>query len=130
MEDYSQILTVDGKVTAQKKDNHTNVIYDEYNDVIVDLNKAIELNPKFGFAYYNRANVKCMLKDYTGAIADYTKSIETGPETPEAYYNRGLTLIYLQDTEKGCLDMGKAGELGIIEAYPVIKKYCIEEKKE
>jgi len=47
---------------------------------------------------------------------------------PQAYYNRGLTLIYLQDNEKGCLDMSKAGELGMQEAYPVIKKYCTKEQ--
>jgi hypothetical protein len=44
----------------------------------------------------------------------------------EAYYNRGLVHIYLQDREKGCLDMSKAGELGITDAYSVIKKYCSE----
>ena len=42
----------------------------------------------------------------------------------EAYYNRGLVLIYVKDREKGCLDMSKAGELGIEDAYSVIKKYC------
>jgi hypothetical protein len=36
--------------------------------------------------------------------------------------------IYLKDTNKGCLDISKAGELGIIDAYATLKKYCIKEK--
>ncbi len=42
----------------------------------------------------------------------------------DAYFNRGLVLIYLKDKEKGCIDLSRAGELGIAEAYGVIKKYC------
>jgi tetratricopeptide (TPR) repeat protein len=124
LEDYSQIITIDGTTTTHKEDKKQTLEYTDYNDVIEDLDKAIELNPTFAFAYYNRANVKCMTKDFTGAINDYTQSIEVKPEIPQAYFNRGLTLIYLRDNEKGCLDISKAGELGIEEAYPVIKKYC------
>ena len=45
----------------------------------------------------------------------------------DAYYNRGLVLIYLKDKEKGCIDLSRAGELGVSEAYSVINKYCEEE---
>ena len=48
----------------------------------------------------------------------------------DAYYNRGLVQIFLKDKEKGCIDIRKAGELGIPEAYGVIKKYCTEEPKQ
>ena len=68
--------------------------------------------------------MKCMSKDFAGAINDYTRSLEVGPELPQAYYNRGLVLIYLKDKEKGCYDIGKAGEMGIEDAYVVLKKYC------
>ena len=44
----------------------------------------------------------------------------------DAYYNRGLVQIYLKDKEKG-IDLSVAGELGVAEAYGVIKKYCVEE---
>jgi hypothetical protein len=46
----------------------------------------------------------------------------------EAYFNRGLVLIYLKDKEKGCIDMSRAGELGIGDAYNVISRYCEEER--
>ena len=60
------------------------------------------------------------------AIDSYTQAIALHPGMGEAYYNRGLVQIYLRDTEKGCLDVSKSGELGIKEAYNVIKRFCIK----
>ena len=57
------------------------------------------------------------------AADDYTKAIELNPSFAEACYNRGLLQIYMKDTRKGCLDISKAGELGIKEAYKVLKLY-------
>ncbi|MBQ5836270.1 MAG: tetratricopeptide repeat protein, partial [Alistipes sp.] len=57
------------------------------------------------------------------AFDDYTKAIELNPNFAEAYYNRGLIQIYMKDTHKGCLDISKAGELGIEEAYEVLRAY-------
>ena len=49
------------------------------------------------------------------------------PEMGEAYFNRGLVLIYLKDKEKGCIDLSRAGELGVADSYSVISKYCENE---
>jgi tetratricopeptide (TPR) repeat protein len=66
--------------------------------------------------------------DLPESINQYTKALELYPKLAEAYFNRGLVLIYLKDNEKGCLDLSKAGELGVSDAYTVIKKYCLEEE--
>ena len=50
------------------------------------------------------------------------------PYFGDAFFNRGLVLIYLKDKEKGCIDLSKAGELGIDDAYSVINKYCKEDE--
>ncbi len=123
LDDFAPIVSIGGDKNAQRTEVKHEV-QTNYDDVIADLDAAIELNPQLGIAYYNRGNVKCMSKDFTGAIDDYSKSISVGPELPQAYYNRGLTLIYLKDKEKGCYDISKAGELGIDDAYAVLKKYC------
>ena len=62
------------------------------------------------------------------AAVQYTKAIDQNPILEEAYYSRGLVLNYVKDKEKGCLDLSKAGELGICDAYSVIKKYCDTEE--
>lgn len=37
-----------------------------------------------------------------------------------------MTQIYMKDTRKGCLDLSKAGELGIASAYEILKRYTGE----
>ena len=75
--------------------------------------------------YFNSGYAKAELKkDYRGEIQDYTKAIELNPKDAEAYYNRGLTKITSGQKDSGCLDLSKAGELGLAGAYEAIKKYC------
>jgi len=93
------------------------------------MKRATELSPEFPYTYYNLGNLYCLSNDLPESILQYTKALELYPYIGEAYYNRGLVLIYLKDKEKGCIDLSKAGELGISEAYNVIKKYCTEEEK-
>jgi len=82
------------------------------------------LNPRFFFGYYNRAYINLRLKKFESAVADLNKAIELEPEFAEAYYNRGLTKIFLDDLEGGALDLSRAGELGLVDAYNIIKRYC------
>lgn len=96
----------------------------DYEDVIKDYESVIYMNPRFFFAWFNIGNTKVKKKDYLGAIEAYSKAIELEPEYAEAYFNRGLTRIFLNDLDGGSLDLSKAGELGLIEAYNVIKRYC------
>jgi tetratricopeptide (TPR) repeat protein len=97
----------------------------DYEIVKNDLNKVIELAPDFAFAYYNRGNLYSQLTDYRAAIADYTTAISLNATFAEAYFNRGLTYIFLGNNQQGVADLSKAGELGIFEAYNVIKRYTV-----
>jgi tetratricopeptide (TPR) repeat protein len=51
--------------------------------------KAIELKPDCGSAYYNRATAYLNMMQYENAIKDYTKAIELEPDNALAYYYRG-----------------------------------------
>lgn len=95
-----------------------------YDEAIEDLTEAIRLYPEFAYAYYNRANLLALSGKLPEAYDDYTKAIELNPNFAEAYYNRGLIQIYMKDTRKGCLDISKAGELGIDDAYLVLRDYA------
>ncbi len=96
-----------------------------YDEALSDLDKAIELYAEFAYAYYNRANLQALSGKLPEAYDDYSKAIELYPAFAEAYYNRGVIQIYMKDTRKGCIDISKAGELGIIEAYEVLKEYTL-----
>lgn len=94
-----------------------------YDEAIADLTKSIKLYPTFAYSYYNRANLLALSGKLPEAFDDYSKAIELNPNFAEAYYNRGLIQIYMKDTRKGCLDISKAGELGIDDAYDLLKIY-------
>lgn len=125
--DYTTQIKLNEKASSINKKSIKEVKVN-YKEPIEDLTRCIDLNNKFGLAYYNRANFECKSKEFKKAINDYSKSINLD-ENPQAYYNRGLTLLYLKETQKGCLDISKAGELGIKESYNVIKRYCKKNKK-
>ncbi len=117
-----QRITIDSD-PANRLHNNSKRTY-SYDEAVADLNKAIKLYPDFAYAYYNRANLKALSGNLPEAFEDYTKAIELNPLFAEAYYNRGIIQIFMKDTRKGCLDVSKAGELGITEAYEVLKRYA------
>lgn len=100
----------------------------DYSEAIADTRRAAQLMPELPQIYYNLGNMLCLSGDLPGAFEQYTKAIERFPYFAEAYYNRGLVQIFMQDTQKGCLDLSKAGELGLDEAYEVLKRYCIKNR--
>ena len=58
------------------------------------------------------------------AIEPYDKAIALNPHLAEAWYNKGLIHLMLKDNERGCSDLGKAGEMGIRQAYLLIHRFC------
>ncbi|MDR3327042.1 MAG: tetratricopeptide repeat protein [Prevotellaceae bacterium] len=94
----------------------------DFEIILRDYDKAIELSPDFSYAWFNRANVLCFSKDYRSAIENYTNAIKIDRNFAEAFYNRGLTYIFTGETEKGIADLSKAGELGIYQVYNLLKK--------
>ncbi len=94
----------------------------EHEMISRDYDMAIKLNPEFVYAYFNRANLRCSQRDFRAAILDYNEAIKRDPEFAEAYFNRGLARLSQGDATRGIADLSKAGELGIINAYSIIKR--------
>ena len=127
IESNVQVLSMDdsGNTRARVKDQVSRV-YD-YDDAIEDMKSAAEILPDSPYIYFNLGNLYCLSKEHVKSIENYTKAIELYQYMGDAYFNRGLVLIYLKDKEKGCIDLSRAGELGVKDAYSVIKKYCENE---
>ena len=130
IESNVQVLSMDdsGNTRARVKDQVVRQ-YD-YSDAVNDMNHAKEIVPDLPYVYYNLGNLYCLSAEHIASIENYTKAISLWPYMGDAYFNRGLVLIYLKDKEKGCIDLSRAGELGVEEAYGVIKKYCEEKNNE
>lgn len=127
IENSVQVLSMDdsGNTRARVKDQVTRQ-YD-YTDAIEDMKSAAGTVPDIPYIYYNLGNLYCLSAEHIASIENYTKAIELYPQLGDAFFNRGLVLIYLKDKEKGCIDLSRAGELGVDDAYGVIKKYCKDE---
>lgn len=97
---------------------------DKCKAALADFTKALRLEPGFCFALYNRAYVKCLLNDFYGANFDYEQAIKQNPEFADAYFNNGFLLYYLNLKQAACENFSKAGELGIKDAFSIIKKNC------
>lgn len=128
IENNVQVLTLDNtKTTRTRVQDQVTRTYD-YTPALHDMSRAAEIAPESPYIHYNLGNLYCLSGDLPESIAQYTKAIDVAPSIGEAYYNRGLVLIYLQDKGKGCIDLSVAGELGIEDAYAVIKKYCTNDE--
>jgi tetratricopeptide (TPR) repeat protein len=88
------------------------------------LKQCTARDPSFTYGWYNLALIYSEKSLYNYAIEAYGRAIKTNPNFAEAFYNRGLTYLNTDNTRKACNDLSKAGELGLPEAYEVIKQYC------
>lgn len=95
----------------------------DFELIIRDYDRTIDLLPSFAFAYYNKANVLCTQKEYTEAIKWYEQAIKIDSEFAEAYFNLGLTQVFINRLQKGMDNLGKAGELGIYQAYNILSRF-------
>jgi tetratricopeptide (TPR) repeat protein len=78
---------------------------------MVDLDRAIALDPAMGAAYYDRALLHFKKGDVDRAIADYTKTIELLPTFPPAYRERGTALIAKREFKRAIADFDAAIKL-------------------
>lgn len=93
------------------------------DDVIDDMRMTIDRSPMMAEAWYNLACAYIAAEDYTSALSALNKTIELKPEMGEAWYNRGFIYLRLGNERLGIADLSRAGQLGIIPAYNLIKRF-------
>lgn len=69
----------------------------EYMEALINLNKALEIDPNYSSAYYLRANIKDAFDDRHGAMKDYNIAVEKNPKFADAFFARGNVKMKLQD---------------------------------
>ena len=86
-----------------------------------DLDKAIELNPKFFEAYTARGVTFVELGKLENAIEDFNKAISLNPQYPDAYYNRGSIYFKKGKQQEAINDFQRAARLGDKKAQEFLK---------
>lgn len=90
--------------------------------IISDYDRALRLNPRLTFAWFNKGNLYSRLGDYTSAIQCYSEALKLDQEFGSAYYNRGLAYLHMGNKRLAFSDISKAGELGVIPSYNLLKR--------
>ncbi|HAQ65532.1 MAG TPA: hypothetical protein DCR43_06740 [Bacteroidales bacterium] len=121
--DYINTISI-GNSTPVKAQAGNDDQSQAYIRVLEDYNKVIQMNPELSFAWFNRANVKTRQGKYQDALVDYNRAIDLNDKLAEAHFNRALILIFLKQNDVACRDLSRAGELGLVNAYNLIKRYC------
>ncbi|MFI3261406.1 MAG: tetratricopeptide repeat protein [Rikenellaceae bacterium] len=94
-----------------------------YAECIQDMQLAIRINPNISQFFYNLGNLLSLEGEQAEAIEIYTHAISLNPNIGELYFNRGMIQLHVKDTQKGYLDISKAGELGIEGAYQLLERF-------
>ena len=84
---------------------------EQYIEVIIDYDKAIDLDPKNARAYNKRGNVKSILGQFEEAIKDYVEAIRLKPNFSKTFNDRGNAKGRLRLFEEAIKDFDKAIEL-------------------
>lgn len=125
MKDFNIAININAK-SAHYYFDRGNIKFalQDYYGAIADYSETINLDVTHVDAYFNRGKAKHQLDAYQDAINDCTKILEIHADNVDAFYLRGVLRIEHGQTEKGCLDLSKAGELGDLKAYELIKEKC------
>jgi tetratricopeptide (TPR) repeat protein len=90
-----------------------------YDKAISAYTEALNLNPWYALAYYERGLTYIKEVKFTQAFSDFNKAIEFNPTLADAYYYRGL-LDFFQAPANESSDFNKAIELNPKDA----QAYC------
>ena len=80
----------------------------QFENSLIKLNKAIELNPKNIRAYHARASIYSALGKYEEAIADYTTMLKYNSNDNKVYRCRGYLYLLLEEYNLAIEDFSKA----------------------
>lgn len=97
---------------------------------LADIDSAIRQTNNHAILLYNRG---CMLYDTNEldkAIDAFTQAIETDNKVAQAYYNRAITYMKQGKPQQALSDFSKAGELGLSQAYNLIRQAAKEIQKQ
>ena len=88
--------------------------YNDYDNTILFATKAIDLNPKYGAAYWNRAVAHDYKGEYRAAINDYDSALKyyaNSIDLTTLHKNRGMVFIDMHEYDSAIMDFNKCLEL-------------------
>src|SRR5207244_2718255 len=75
---------------------------------LADINRALEMNPRYAEAYNNRGIVRQVMGDLAGALADFTSAVDIRPRYAEALTSRAAVRQASRDLVGALADFDRA----------------------
>ena len=94
-----------------------------YQQALNDITTAINMEPKEGLYYSEKASLQIRVGLYDEALATAEELISTDPQDSDGYLFKGLSLCLKGDKKNGIQNLEKARELGDLQAEGLIEKY-------
>lgn len=89
---------------------------------LADYDAALAANPRLIYAWLNKGNIYYNAGDFTSAIQCYSEALNIDPQFASALFNRGITYLRIGNRNLAFSDLSKAGELGILPSYNLLKR--------
>lgn len=118
---YRNISSESADPDSNQNTTHTDMRL-KYHEVLAEIDRVLEQKPDLALAYFNRGVILVEMLDFTSALTAFNKAIELKPDFGEAYYNRGYVYFKLGNRQAGNADLSKAGELGVVPSYNLLKR--------
>lgn len=87
--------------------------HQKYEDLIRDLDTAVDLCPNLARAFVNRASALGALERYDEAFRDFERALELDPDSYNAYLNRCIHKSRLGRYDEAIVDINKAISLDL-----------------
>ncbi|EMY78136.1 tetratricopeptide repeat protein [Leptospira weilii serovar Ranarum str. ICFT] len=98
--------------------------YEDYSEALDDARKAVNLDKKNAYAFFELAYAQYGLRKYSESALSYTKVLQFNPNDEVAFHNRGLAYVFLKKTPSACKDFQKSLELGYADSKNRLNEYC------
>lgn len=83
----------------------------DYDQALAHLNRAIELDPNYAYAYHKRGSVYFKKGDYNHSITDFSTAITLNPDFAPTYWERGMAYAQIGNHTRKEVDYDRAREL-------------------
>ncbi|MFA5008661.1 MAG: tetratricopeptide repeat protein [Candidatus Omnitrophota bacterium] len=114
VEYYNIYITDDFLVTPSMYYNFSHVYFKkrDYDQAILNCNRALRLNPNLAEAYGERGSANTNKGNDEQAVSDFNKAIEINPNDAEFYESRAIAYFNTNNYDKSWDDVCKAELLG------------------
>lgn len=96
----------------------------DLDNALIDINKALEINPNKADSYYVRGNINQQKGNLNDALNDFLKAIDLNPKHSDATMKCAIVYGKQNNRNMSCIYMKKACDLGASDACSGYSKFC------